>query len=438
MIKNRLTGYRWRQRFAPARGLRRYFFLALAGLIVLEAGVLLSFRFAFKPVTEGMARWWFDSISHMVPLNSMNETNHILGFLLMVAGGSALYFGVTRGIQRLKDGDGESGRTDAVSGWRRKQILAAGPRIVAIGGGTGLSTLLRGLKQYSSNITAIVTVTDDGGSSGRLVQEMGIIPPGDIRNCLVALADAEKLMTDLFQHRFQKKSGSLSGHSVGNLLIAGFIEQADGDIDLALEMASDVLAIRGKVVPSTKDHVRLRALMDDQTEICGETAIVGSGKRVRRIYVDPSECTPHPSALEAIAEAELICIGPGSVYTSVIPNLLVPGIADALAASVAPKAYVCNVMTQRGESEAFTAAEHLVAIQANVTGKVVDFVVINTGVPTEATLEKYRDFQQELVVPDFDRVATMGYRPIIGDFMSEMDYVRHDPVRLAAKLMDLV
>jgi uncharacterized cofD-like protein len=267
---------------------------------------------------------------------------------------------------------------------------------------------------------------------------MGIMPPGDIRNCLVALADAEKRMTDLFQHRFKVKAGSLSGHSVGNLIIAGLIELCNGDIDRALEMASEVLVIRGRVVPSTMDQIRLRALLEDGTEICGETAIVSSGRRIRRVYLDPADCKPHPTALEAIADAELICIGPGSVYTSVIPNFLVPGIAEAVAAARAPKAYICNVMTQRGESESFTSAEHLVALQANVTSKVADYVVVNTGVPSQATLDKYRGFNQEFVTPDYERVATMGYRPVIGDFISELDYVRHDPAKLAARLMDLI
>lgn len=398
----------------------------------------LSYKVVFGPVSDWCQQTWFRLVSSFVPLKSVDQTNHILGLLMMILGLAALSVGTSRAVLRIREGGGAGGKLGTMEAWRRKQMLAAGPRIVALGGGTGLSTLLRGLKQHTSNITAIVTVSDDGGSSGRLVKDMGIIPPGDIRNCLVALADAEKLMTDLFQHRFKMKSGSLSGHSVGNLLIAGLIEQCDGDIDSALEMASEVLAIRGRVVPSTMDHVRLRALLDDDSEICGETAIVDSGRRIRRIYLDPEGCKPHPEALKAIAEAELICIGPGSVYTSVIPNFLVPGIAEAVAASKAPKAYICNVMTQRGESESFTAAEHLVAIQANVATKVADYVVVNTGVPSQATLEKYRGYQQEFVAPDYERLATMGYLPVIGDFMSELDYVRHDPVKLADRLMGLL
>lgn len=438
MTKNRLSPYRLRRILAPAHGLRRFFFLSLIGLLAFLGGVALSFKPIFGPMSDFLIAWWNKGLAALIGIRSVDQTNHVLGLVLMLSGLATLYVGVNRAVLRLREGPAPNGKGGAMEAWRRKQQLANGPRIVAIGGGTGLSTLLRGLKQHTANITAIVTVSDDGGSSGRLVQEMGIIPPGDMRNCLVALADAEKLMTDLFQHRFKARSGSLSGHSVGNLLIAGLIEQCDGDIDRALKMASEVLAIRGRVVPSTMDHVRLRALMEDGSEICGETAIVASSKRIRRVFLDPGESTPHVTALEAIADAELICIGPGSVYTSIIPNLLVPGIADAIAASKAPKVYICNVMTQRGESESFTAAEHLVAIQANVEAKVAEFVVMNTGVPSQATLEKYRESQQEFVVADSERVVAMGYRPIKGDFMSEMDYVRHDPAKLASRLMELL
>ena len=423
---------------SPAHGLRRFFLLALFGLLVFLGGIALSFKVLLGPLSSWAATVWHSLVGRFAPQNSLDWSNHFLGGVMLLFGGAALYVGLSRAVLRIREGGGPTGKQGTMEAWRRRQHLAAGPRIVALGGGTGLSTLLKGLKQYSSNITAIVTVSDDGGSSGRLVKDMGIIPPGDIRNCLVALADAEKLMTDLFQHRFKLKSGSLSGHSVGNLLIAGLIEQCNGDIDRALEMASEVLAIRGRVVPSTMDQVRLRAVLEDGSEVCGETAIVGSGRRIRRIFLDPSDCTAHPGALEAIADAELICIGPGSVYTSVIPNFLVPGIAQAVAKSKAPKAYICNVMTQRGESESFTAAEHLVALQANVDSQIADYVVVNTGVPSQAILDKYRGFQQEFVTPDYERLSTMGYRPVIGDFMSELDYVRHDPARLAARLIDLI
>ncbi len=411
--------------------------VAVLGIIMLLLGLVISFRMVLIPLLQSFAKAWNGLIGGLVPGGTYEYTNHMLGGLLLVLGGYLAYRGLGSYHRKLS-GDVNGTGVKTVNAWVRKQQLARGPRIVALGGGTGLSTLLRGLKQYSSNITAIVTVTDDGGSSGRLVQELGIIPPGDIRNCLVALADAERRMTDLFQYRFSQGSGMFHGHSVGNLLIAGFMEQTGGDVDRALQMASEVLAIRGRVIPSTMDHIKLRAMMEDGTEIIGETAIVESNQRIRRIYLEPGRPTAHPEAISAILEADIICIGPGSVYTSVIPNLLVPGIPEALAEADCIKAYICNVMTQSGESDAFTAAEHLVAIQANVPKRVFDYVLVNTGTPSQAALDKYRGFNQEFVQPDTDRIRQMGYKPILGNFMSETDYVRHDPIRIAARLMDMI
>lgn len=435
--KRKIRRYKFRRFFQPTAELYRHAIVAVLGLLFLISGLVFSFRLALAPLVTSITIQWHQLLSQIIGPESPEVTTHILGGLLLVLGLYVTYKsgrGFMRAIVETVDPKASVGVVDY---YVRKQQLAKGPRIVAVGGGTGLGTLLRGLKQYSSNITAIVTVTDDGGSSGRLVQELGIIPPGDLRNCLVALADAEKLMTDLFQHRFQNVSGSLSGHSIGNLLIAGFVEQANGDYDQALQMASEVLNIRGRVIPSTMHHVKLRAIMDDETEICGETAIVSSEKRVRRIFLEPENSAPHPQALEAIAAADMICIGPGSIFTSVIPNLLVPGIADAIAQSDAIKAYICNIMTQRGESERFTAAEHLVALEANVDRRVCDYVLVNTGTPTAELVQKYREYNQEPVTPDIERIRNMGYKPIIGDLMSESDYVRHDPGRVAQRLMGL-
>lgn len=437
MTKTAINRYRFRNLLVPTALLYRSIAVGIAGIVMLLIGLAASFRLVLRPVVGEFTTGWNRIVSGIAPGVSNEYTNHMLGGLLLVVG-SYLTFRGFRGYHQRISGTENGNGASAMNSYVRKQQLARGPKIVAIGGGTGLSTLLRGLKQYSSNITAVVTVTDDGGSSGRLVQELGIIPPGDIRNCLVALADAEKRMTDLFQYRFTKGSGTLYGHSMGNLLIAGFVEQTGGDVDRALQMASEVLNIRGRVIPSTVDHVRLRALMENEEEILGETSIVAAQHRIRRIFLEPSRPTAHPEAIAAIKEADIICIGPGSVYTSVIPNLLVPGIPEALAESDAIKAYICNVMTQPGESDAFTAAEHLVAIQANVPKRVFDYVLVNTGTPTQAALDKYKEHQQDFVQPDVDRIRQMGYRPIQGNYMSETDYVRHDPARVAARLVDLL
>lgn len=422
----------------PAAALYRWALLAAAGLILLLAGIGISFRQTLAPVLNEAAAFWNRLTGVIIPAPNQEVANHIMGGLLMVFGMFGLYRGFRMFVRSLVEVLNPNLKSGIASSYVKRQQLARGPKVVAIGGGTGLSTLLRGLKLHTSNITAIVTVTDDGGSSGRLVQEMGLIPPGDIRACLVALADAEKLMTDLFQHRFTKSSGALSGHSIGNLLIAGFIEQAAGDVDKALRLASEVLAIRGRVIPSTTAHVKLKGVMEDGSEVIGETAIVANSKKIRRILLEPDTAAPHPDALRAIAEADLICMGPGSVYTSIIPNLIIPGIAEAIREAECVKAYVCNVMTQSGESDAFSAAEHLVAIQANVNCRIFDYVLVNTGRPTGQILEKYRSVGQEIVEPDTDRVKIMGYKPITGNYMSETDLVRHDPVRVAAKLMDLL
>ncbi|MEX2243087.1 MAG: uridine diphosphate-N-acetylglucosamine-binding protein YvcK [Fimbriimonadaceae bacterium] len=428
---------RFRRLLAPTAGLYRYVAAAVAGLLVFLLGAIVIFRTLLEPVYEDASGSWDAFLLRLGYGDTADTVTHVLGLVLVVLGFYVLVWGIKRFDKRVAEAVDPNARVGVMDAYARKQMLALGPRIVALGGGTGLSTLLRGLKQYSSNITAIVTVTDDGGSSGRLVTEMGMIPPGDIRNCLVALADAEKRMTDLFQHRFKQSSGVFSGHSIGNFLIAGFYEQT-GDVDAALQMASEVLAIRGRVIPSTRSNVRLRALMSDGTEICGETAIVESGGPIRRVFLDPENVEPHPEALAAILAADLVVIGPGSVFTSVIPNLLVPGIAKAIEESNAMKAYVCNVMTQRGESEAFTAAEHVVALEANVDGRVCDYVLVNVMSPTAETAIRYHEHRQDAVEPDIERLRQMGYKPVTGDLMSETDYVRHDPARLANALMDLL
>ena len=401
-------------------------------------GSALSFKLIILPVLEWLAKSADEVLRTVVAPDQIEVATHILGGALLFLGFYLMFSGLRSAVRHLVQTLNPGMKSGMVDVYWRRQQLAQGPHIVALGGGTGLSTLLRGLKQHSSNITAIVTVTDDGGSSGRLIHDKGMIPPGDIRNCLVALAEAEKSMTDLFQHRFKNDSGSLSGHSMGNLLIAALVDQARGDFEKAVELAGDVLAIRGRVVPSTLAHVSLRATMEDGSEICGESKIGSADRRVRRIYLNPEKVEPYQAAIDAILDADLVCIGPGSVYTSVVPNLLVPGIAAAIRQSNALKAYICNVMTQPGESDSFTASEHVTAMQANVEGRVCDFVVVNTGVPSAFALDKYRGSKQFLVEPDVDRIRAMGFRVVQGDFMSETDFVRHDPMRLASRLMRLI
>lgn len=434
MIKRK----RLRAILAPTAGLWQVGVLFLVGLAAFVIGAALSFKLVIEPALQSLAKTAGHLLAHLVPSESLELSTHFLGGGLLSLGLYLQFVAVRRGVRHILETVNPGLKSGMVDVYMRRQQLARGPRIVALGGGTGLSTLLRGLKAHSSNITAIVTVSDDGGSSGRLILDKGMIPPGDIRNCLVALADAEKSMTDLFQHRFKDDSGSLSGHSMGNLLIAALVDQAHGDFEKAIAAAADVLAIRGRVLPSTLDHVRLRAVLDDGAEVTGETAMVEASGRIRRVFLDPPDAAPYEPVLEAIRNADLVCIGPGSVYSSIIPNLLVPGMAHALRTASAPKVYICNVMTQPGESDAFTASEHVSAVLLNVEARIFDHVLVNSGIPSESALEKYRDFGQHLVDADIDRIRSVGLRVISGDYVSETDVVRHDPIKVAAKLMRLL
>lgn len=309
-----------------------------------------------------------------------------------------------------------------------RRFLAQGQSVVVIGGGTGLSTILRGLKEYTSNITAIVTVTDNGGSSGQLTESTGILPPGDLRNCMVALADDEQNLARAFGYRFNgQHAEGLRGHSLGNLFIAAMTELNHGDYEKAIEDASKILAIRGKVYPSTVSKVTLIGEMDDGQCIEGETQIAATKKKITRVWLRPENAQPLDEALEAIRNADAIILGPGSIYTSITPNLLVDGIIDALDTSKAIKLYVCNVMTQPGESDGFTASDHVAALAIHAPGKrLFDFVLVNKMRPAPEMLLKYERFGQRFVEPDVEKIRAMGYTPILGDFISQTDVLRHD------------
>ena len=328
-----------------------------------------------------------------------------------------------------------------------------GLNIVTIGGGTGLSTLLRGLKRYVdadgswsiANLGAIVTVTDEGGSSGVLRQEFGMLPPGDIRNCIVALAEEEQLLSRLFNYRFERDS-ALKGHSLGNLLLMAMTE-ITGGFDNAVLAASDILAIRGEIYPSTLEDVRLRATLADGTELIGEVAISGSfigekpptqpqHARVVHLAIDPSDAAPPPRALEALAAADLILIGPGSLYTSVLPNLLIKPIAETLRQVKALRVYICNVMTQPGETDGYSAEDHLSAIIEHA-GLVVDVMIINGRRPSESILFNYAAQNQFPVQFDINSVRDLGVTPFFGDVIAEANYVRHDSAALAETIFRL-
>ncbi len=314
---------------------------------------------------------------------------------------------------------------------QRIRRLARGPRIVVVGGGTGLSTLLRGIKEFTSNVAAIVTVADDGGSSGRLRKEMGVLPPGDIRNCLVALADAEPLMARLFQYRFPDGDlTGLGGHTFGNLFIAT-MSAITGDFEKAVKESSRVLAVRGRVLPSTLEDVSLAAECEGGRVVDGESTISKCGSRITRVFLKPRDPEALPEAVEAIRAADAIVLGPGSLFTSVLPNLLVPGIASAIRRSRAVKTYVCNVMTQPGETDGFTAADHVKALFEHVGRGFVECVLVNTGEVPQGIAERYRQEGAYPVEVDRDRMRALGVTIVEGPLISNTNYARHDPERLA-------
>lgn len=320
--------------------------------------------------------------------------------------------------------------TELVDILYRQKHLSRGPKIVAIGGGTGLSVLLSGLKEYTSNITAIVTVADDGGSSGRLREQFDILPPGDIRNCLVALADAPTLMQDLFQFRFEDNS-DLAGHSFGNLFIT-VMTRLTGDFEKAIKETSKVLALKGQVIPSTLTSVVLTAEHEDGTKTIGENKIPKAKRPIKKVFLNPAKPQATPDAIKAIEDAQLIVLGPGSLYTSIIPNLLIDEIKQAVVASQATKIYVCNVMTQPGESDNYTAADHIKALVEHSHPRVLDYCVVNNREIPEAVLKRYAQQNSHFVVSDRRRLENMGYRVVEDSFaIIENGVVRHDPSRLA-------
>jgi uncharacterized cofD-like protein len=322
-------------------------------------------------------------------------------------------------------------------------------KVVAIGGGTGLSTLLRGLKHYVgqvaraaavqptiSRLTAVVTVTDEGGSSGRLRRDFRILPPGDIRNCLVALAEDETLFARLFGYRFSSGRG-LKGHSLGNLFLTA-LTHLTHDFAKAVRLSSEVLAVRGEIYPSTLADVRLRARLRDGRVIDGESRIAKTRVPIRRLQIVPSHCQPLPETLAALAEADLITLGPGSLYTSLIPNLLVRGIPEAIARSKALKVYVGNLMTQPGETRGYTAADHLRALHQHAGRRLFDLVVLNN---TDLSLGLHKRYAAQHVGPvltDIEEVWTQGVEPVLADLLVEDHVARHDSRRLAQLLVDLV
>lgn len=397
--------------FYPGMRVKRWFLMAAAGVLFFGIGA------ALLPLNAGI----------MLRLTSL---------IILLCGLASLVFGVRLMVRSLLDVVSPSQSRELVELVFQRRHLQKGPKVVVIGGGTGLSTLLHGLKQYTTNITAIVTVADDGGSSGRLRQEFDMIPPGDIRNCLVALADTEPLMQRLFQYRFAEDS-VLKGHNFGNLFLTA-MTKITGDFERAVQASSKVLAIRGHVVPSTNAKVRLVAEHEDGSVTLGESKISSAEAPIRRVYLEPTGCQPSLEALQAIRDANAIVFGPGSLYTSIIPNLLVDRMVDTIVQSKALKIYICNVMTQSRETQGYRASDHVRALVEHTNPGILQLCLINTEPVPPAFLERYREEGAYPVDPDADRIRELGYQVVAENVISIQNHVRHDADKVAKLIIQLI
>lgn len=420
---------RWFKWLSPGLLVKRWLVISAVGVVLTFLGLAIWTK--LTPVAR-----LIELISGILEAITQTVPSFVSGPIAVALGLFFIFWGQTRTVGSITEalqGDDDRELIDVLLAHRR---LRKGPKIAAIGGGTGLSTLLRGLKQYSANITAIVTVADDGGSSGRLRREIGVLPPGDIRNCVAALADEEKLLTELFQYRFQAGDG-LSGHSFGNLFLTAMTD-ITGDLEQAIAASSQVLAVRGKVLPATLSDVRLWAQLTDGRTIEGESNITEANGQIAQIGCTPALPPALPAAIRAIEEADLIVIGPGSLYTSVIPNLLVPGIRDAIAKAKVPRIYVCNIMTQPGETEGYTVSNHIQAIDRVCGQRIFDAVLVQRKSPSPQSLLRYAQENCHPVYFDREDVSLLGCLIVLANVMDEDEekgYVRHDPYRLARVLL---
>ncbi|HAJ57697.1 MAG TPA: hypothetical protein DCL35_08070 [Candidatus Omnitrophica bacterium] len=398
----------------PGMRIKRWGFLSFLGIVLILIGV------------SGATRLPSDLAGSVI---YVYYANVILGIILIILGFKNMMVSVVSLLLPHKEGH-------LIDIMYQKRFLEHGPRIVVIGGGTGLSTILHGIKEYTSNITAIVTVADDGGSSGRLRQQFDIVAPGDIRNCLVALAADETMMRELFQYRFKQQT-EFSGHSFGNLFITA-MTQVTGDFEKAIKESSKVLSIRGRVLPSTLDKVTLVAEHKDGRQTIGEAQIPKAGEPIKKIFIRPKEAVGAPDAIRAIQDAELIILGPGSLYTSIIPNLLLKEIRDAVVAAHVSKIYICNIMTQPGETDNFKASDHVKELVAHTHPRVLDACIVNVGKIPDAMLKKYASENSIPVVSDSQVIKDFGYGVIEEDLVNSTDHVRHDANKLARIVANLL
>ena len=404
----------------PGLEVKRWFLLIFLGSIMIVLGFMVLANVRPIYLTLELIR----KAALVLPSN-------VLAAIFILIGGGIFFKGWQKTTLSIMDMDSVKGNSSILEKLYRRRKLNKGAKIVAIGGGTGLSMLLRGIKKYTNNVTAIVTVGDDGGSSGRLREEMGILPPGDIRNCIAALADDEDMSTELFQYRFKNGEG-LEGHSFGNLFLTALCA-ITGDMVRAVKESSNVLNIRGVVLPATLDDMKLAAEFEDGRIVHGESNIPEAHGKIKRLFTEPEHCKALPEAISAIKEADLIILGPGSLYTSVIPNLLVDGIVEAISQSKAKKIYVCNIMTQPGETDNYSVASHINALISHSNGKkIVDAVLVNDSLPDNIS-EGYAKSGSIPVRLDMENIAPIGIEVVSQKLLQEnkQGLVRHSSHRVA-------
>ena len=404
----------------PGLQVKRWFALIFIGAAMMTVGILILFD--LQPIYNTM---------QFISKIATKISTEWLAFGIVMFGAAVFFKGWQKTNLSILDMDEDRNKDVLLENLYRRRKLNRGPRIVAVGGGTGLSMLLSGVKNITNNLTAVVTVGDDGGSSGRLRESMGILPPGDIRHCITALADDEDLVNKLFKYRFDNGEG-LEGHSFGNLFITALCD-ITGDMVSAVRASSNVLSIRGRVLPSTLDDMKLVAEMEDGRIIHGESTIPEAHGKIKRLFTEPANCKALDDVIQAIRTAELIILGPGSLYTSVIPNLLIKEIANEIAKSKAKKIYVCNIMTQPGETDNYTVSDHLKAlIQHAGSNKIVDAVLVNDYLP-ENRADKYQKSGSYPVQIDVPEIKKLGIKIVAKKLIenSKEGLVRHSSRRVA-------
>ena len=423
---------RWITWLYPGINVKRWLFLFTIGVLLCAFGLAFLFNFQIMGALEELVF----QLTYATTGKYSNVLVVLVGGLFVLFGLGFMIYGTRKTIKSVVTAvmPEQSGSLMEKVFVQRK--LTHGPAITVVGGGTGLSTLLRGMKYITNNCTAVVTSADDGGSSGRLRKELGIIPPGDLRNCLTALADREPLMERLMQYRF-KGDSPLAGHCFGNLFIAAMAE-AEGGMEEGLNATSQILKVRGRVIPSTLEDIQLQAEMSDGTIVSGESKIPEARKRIKRMLMKPANASASKGAVDAILKSDVLIFGPGSLYTSVIPNLLVEEIREAILKSDAVKIYVCNVMTQPGETDGYGAFEHVRALIDHMGHQFLDYVIVNDQKITTEQLKQYYAEGSMPVTPDVEKIRKLGITVVPASLISKDDLVRHEPRKLARALIMLI